>query len=174
MVASGAERMSRSWTEVQALATRAAAGAGVPAAQSQAFGAMLARHLADGGAEAPLQSALEAPDRIIALAQRVEEVIEAASISPRPVKTIEPDSAQRALLVSWLAGLPCRTALDVNGDAVLAALDLAAPSARSRSDRLMVSAALNSDLGDLAARTYVPDSEASRIMGAGAGLMDTD
>ena len=38
----------------------------------------------------------------------------------------------------------------------------------------MVSAALNDDLGTLAARTYVPDSEASRTMGAGAGLMDTD
>ncbi|MEO1365430.1 MAG: hypothetical protein AAFU86_16825, partial [Pseudomonadota bacterium] len=70
--------MSRSWTEVQALATRAAAGAGVPAAQSLAFGAMLARHLADGGDEAPLHAALAAPDRILALAQRVEEVIEAA------------------------------------------------------------------------------------------------
>ncbi len=166
--------MSRSWTEVQALATRAAAGAGVPAAQSLAFGAMLARHLADGGAEAPLRSALDAPERIVALAQRVEEVIEAASISPRPVRTVEPDASQRALLVSWLAGLPCATAIDVSGDTVLAALDLASPSTRARTERLLVSADLNEGLGTLAAKTYVADSEASRTMGAGAGLMDTD
>ncbi|WP_299688427.1 hypothetical protein [uncultured Tateyamaria sp.] len=166
--------MSRSWTEVQALATRAAAGAGVPSAQSLAFGAMLARHLADGGAEAPLQSALDAPERIVALAQRVEEVIEAASVSPRPIKTVEPDAAQRALLVSWLVGLPCRTAVDVSGETVLAALDLSAPSTRARTERLLVSADLDADLGALAARTYVADSEASRTMGAGANLMDTD
>lgn len=173
-MASGADPMSRSWTEVQALATRAAAGAGVPAAQSLAFGAMLARHLADGGAEAPLRSALDAPERIVALAQRVEEVIEAASISPRPVRTVEPDASQRALLVSWLAGLPCATAIDVSGDTVLAALDLASPSTRARTERLLVSADLNEGLGTLAAKTYVADSEASRTMGAGAGLMDTD
>ena len=173
-MAAGDERVSRSWTEVQALATRAAAGAGVPAAQSLAFGAMLARHLADGGDEAPLHAALAAPDRILALAQRVEEVLEAASISQRPVKTVEADAAQRALLVSWLTGLPCRTAIEVKDDTVLAALDLASPSTCARADRLMVSAALNDDLGTLAARTYVPDSEASRTMGAGAGLMDTD
>lgn len=173
-MAAGDERMSRSWTEVQALATRAAAGAGVPSAQSLAFGAMLARHLADGGAEAPLQSALDAPERIVALAQRVEEVIEAASVSTRPVKTVEPDAGQRALLVSWLVGLPCRTAVDVSGDTVLAALDLGSPSTYSRTERLLVSADLDADLGALAARTYVADSEASRTMGAGARLMDTD
>ena len=166
--------MSRSWTEVQALATRAAAGAGVPSAQSLAFGAMLTRHLADGGAEAPLHAALHAPERIVALAQRVEEVIEAASSSARPVKTVEPDADQRALLISWLTGLPCRTAIDVSGDTVLAALDLTSPSTRERTERLWVSADLDAGLGTLAARTYVADSAASRTMGAGAGLMDTD
>ena len=166
--------MTRSWTEVQALGTRAAAGAGVPAAQALAFGAMLARHLADGGAEAPLQSALDRPERIVALAQRVEEVVEAASVSPRPVKTLEPDTDQRALLVSWLNALPCRTAVDVSGDKVLAALDMSAPSLHGRPERLTVDAAFEELLKTLAARTYVADSEASRALGAGAGLMDND
>ncbi|WP_415921265.1 hypothetical protein [Tateyamaria sp. SN6-1] len=166
--------MSRSWTEVQAVATRAAAGAGVPAAQSLAFGAMLTRHLADGGAEAPLHAALDDPDRIVTLAQRVEEVIERASITQRPVKSVEACAGQRALLVSWLFGLPCLAAVEVTGDTVLAALDLSSPSTRERPDRLSISPALHDALTDYAAKTYVPDSEASRTMGAGAGLMDTD
>ena len=76
--------------------------------------------------------------------------------------------------MSGLTGLPCRTASEVKEDTVRAALDRASPSTGARTERWMVSAALNDDRGALAARTYVPDSEASRTMGAGAGLMDTD
>lgn len=166
--------MSASWTEVQALGVRAATGAGVPAAQSLAFGAMLARHLADGGAEVPVEAALDAPDQILAVAHRVEEIIEKASMSPRPVSTGEEDATARALLVSWLFGLPCRTAVEVRGSTVMAALDLKLPSTRQRPERLEVSTALMAKLTQLAAHTYVPDSAASRAMGAGARMMDTD
>ena len=173
-MASGSEQIGRSWTETQALATRAAEGAGVPAAQALAFGAMLVRHLADGGAEAALRAALEAPERIVTLAQQAEEVIEAASTSSRPSKTLESDADQRALLASWLGALPCAAAVDVQGDAVLSALDLTLPSKRKRSERLVFSEDLYEGLKTLAARTYVPDSEASRVKGAGASQMEID
>jgi len=173
-VAAGDGVVSASWTEVQALGVRAATGAGVPAAQSLAFGAMLARHLADGGPEVPVQAALESPDQILAVAHRVEEIIEEASMSPRPVATGEEDATLRTLLVSWLFGLPCRAAVEVKGSTVLAALDLTSPSTRQRPERLQVSTSLMAKLTKLAAHTYVPDSAASRAMGAGAGLMDTD
>ncbi|MEL6618761.1 MAG: hypothetical protein AAFP16_07790 [Pseudomonadota bacterium] len=163
--------MTHSWTEVQAVAVRAASGAGVPPAQALAFGAMLARHVADGGSEAPLIAALDAPDRIVALAHQVEELIEAASVTDKPVKTTAPAAGERALLVSWLQSLPCRSVVEVSGPMVAAVLDLAAPGKRSRPPRLELSNVLYQKLQDLAALTYVPDSEASRTLGAGAQLM---
>lgn len=163
-----------SWTEVQALGTRAAAGAGVPAAQSLAFGATLARHLADGGAEAPVFHALDAPDSLVRMAHRIERIVEQASLSPRTIDVAEPDGGTRALLVSWLAALPCQAEIATQDDQVRIQLALTAPSTRSRPQRVEMTAALTARLTDLAARTYVPDSAASRATGAGAGLMELD
>ena len=173
-MAAGSADLSQSWTEVQALATRAAVGAGVPMAQALAFGTTAARHLADDEPEAALAHSLAAPETITALALQVEKMIERASLSPRPVPVDAPDADARALLVSWLRALPCRTAIDVSGPRVLAALDLTAANAHARPDRVTLSAGLHATFTTLAARTYVPDSDASRAMGAGAGLMDPD
>ncbi|WP_299369155.1 hypothetical protein [uncultured Tateyamaria sp.] len=167
--------MDWSWTELQALGVKAASGAQVPPAQALAFGAMLARHLADEGDEAPVLRALEAPDTIVALAHAVERLVEAASISPAgTASTREGDAGRRALLVSWLNGLPCRSEVSVAGDTVRAMLSLVEPSTRARPVRIAVSQRLADALHDLAARTYVPDSAASRAGGAGAGLMELD
>ena len=166
--------MDWSWTELQALSVKAATGAGVPPAQALAFGAMLARHLADGGGEAPLMHALDAPDTILKLAHRVEAMVETASINQRSVSVQEQDGGHRALLISWLGSLPCQADISVSGDAITAQLALAAPSTRTRPARIELSSALAAHLKDLAARTYVPDSAASRASGAGAGLMELD
>lgn len=166
--------MTHSWTEVQALGVKAASGAGVPPAQALAFGAMLARHLADGGDEAPIAAALMAPDTIVALALRVEKVIEGASMNAGAVTVRERDAGQRAMLVSWLSGLPCQTDLKLVDDAITATLQLAAPSDRSRPDRVPLGPDLQAQMQALAAKTLVPDSDASRSGGAGAGLMDLD
>lgn len=163
-----------SWTEIQALAVRAATGAGVPAAQALAFGAMLARHLADGGAQGALRDALETPSLILDIAHRVEALVETASLSPRVVEAEEPDAAQRALMISWLASLPCQSEVEVRGQTLTARLSLTAPSTRRRPVRITISKALLDDMKSLAARTYVPDSAASRAMGAGAGAMELD
>lgn len=167
---------THSWTEVQALGVKAATGAGVPPAQALAFGAMLARHLADGGSEDPVAVALTAPETIVALALRIERVIEAASMGVVPVSVIVHNSGQRAMLISWLFGLPCKTDLKINGDAIAVSLLLSAPSRRARPDRVPLSADLKVQLQDLAAKTLVPDSDASRRAGAGvgAGQMELD
>ena len=163
-----------SWTEVQALAVKAASGAGVPPAQALAFGAMLARHVADGGPQGALGAALSDPQLIVDLARRVETIVEAASVSATPVKATEQDTGTRAMLVSWLSGLPCKAELDVAGARVNVRLALAEPSTQKRPERLVLDAGLLQQMNDLAAKTYVPDSDASRAGGAGAGLMELD
>jgi len=161
--------IEKSWTELQALATRAATGAGVPASQSLAFGAMVPRHLSDDGSDEPLGLALKSPKTIVSLAQVVETLIESASLSPRILKVRNSDTTQRALLVSWLAGLPCQADVVADGEGVQARLSLGSPNTRQRPDRVSISCDLLRQMETLAARTYVPDSAESRASGAGAG-----
>jgi len=164
----------KSWTEIQALAVKAATGAAVPPAQALAFGAMATRHLADGGSEAPLSEALNDSGTIVDLAHQIEAVIETASVSEQPVRVSEPDTGRRALLISWLASLPCQAETNATSAEIRVRLSLTDPSARTRPARVHIGTALFDQMQDLAARTYVPDSEASRASGAGAGLMDLD
>ncbi|MBY5931805.1 hypothetical protein KUV51_02235 [Tateyamaria omphalii] len=163
-----------SWTEVQNLGVKAANGAGVPPAQALAFGAMLARHVADDGPQGIVATALSEPERIVGLAHRVETIVEAASISAKPVHAKEEDAGTRAMLVSWIAGLPCKSELEVTGAKLRINLSLTEPSARGRPDRLHLDPSLAALMTELAAKTYVPDSDMSRSGGAGAGLMELD
>lgn len=166
--------MSRSWAEVQALGTRAATGAGVPTAQALSFSGMLTRHLADGGAEKPISDALDQPESIVALALRVEEIVERASVTGHIISEKEDDLGQLTLLASWLHSLPCQAAVSVDASNLSAKLDLACASTRTRPDRVHVSDDLYCKMSDLAARTYVPDSAESRALGAGADMMELD
>ncbi|MEM6760916.1 MAG: hypothetical protein AAF601_15690 [Pseudomonadota bacterium] len=168
-----AEPVERSWNEVQSKAARAALGAGVPHAQALAFGTMVARLLADGGSEALVTACLEAPARIVEIASSVEEVVEAASVAGDVVR-VPVASGERPLLAAWLGSLPCQAEIAETDDALLVKLDLRLPNAVARPVRVAVGAALWQVMDDLAARTYVPDSDASRSFGAGAGLMETD
>lgn len=164
----------QSWTEIQALAVRAASGAGVPPSQALAFGAMLPRHLADGSDAAPLARALREPDIIIDLAHRVERMIEMASLSRRAVAVRDQDPDLLGLLVSWLASLPCHAEIETSDEGVNVCLSLLDPSTRARPDRIGIAEKLLIQMQELAARTYVADSDESRAHGAGAGLMDLD
>ena len=164
--------MTHSWTEVQSLAVRAARGAHVPAAQARDFGNMLTRHLADGGAEAPLSEALKTRGAIVDLALRVENVIEAASITAAPVSLHEDAPDLCALLVSWFTSLPCRVQVQLSGSILTVTASLSEPNTRVRPARITLSAALYTQMHDLAAKTYVPDREASRLGGAGFELIE--
>ncbi|MEL7163962.1 MAG: hypothetical protein AAGL96_00710 [Pseudomonadota bacterium] len=168
-----AEPVERSWNEVQSKAARAAIGAGVPHAQALAFGTMVARLLADGGAATDVAGCLDDPARIVALAGAVEEAVEAASVTDDVVR-VPVGTKERDVLAAWLRSLPCQAELAEVPDALLVKLELRAPNALARPVRVSVGCALWQVMEDLAARTYVPDSDASRQMGAGAGLMDLD
>ncbi|WP_299547036.1 hypothetical protein [uncultured Tateyamaria sp.] len=163
-----------SWTEIQTLGVKAASGAGVPPAQALAFGAMLARHVADDGPQGAVEAVLSEPERIVALAHRVETIVEAASVNNKPVSATEKDAGTRSMLVSWLTALPCKSELEIAGSKVRVSLSLSEPSARGRPERLYLNPSLSEQLNILAAKTYVPDSDASRAGGAGAGLMELD
>ncbi|MEL7091218.1 MAG: hypothetical protein AAFN94_05745 [Pseudomonadota bacterium] len=168
-----AEPVERSWNEVQSKAARAAVGAGVPHAQALAFGTMVARLLSDGGDEDLVLRCLETPARVVSLAGAVEEAVEAASVAPDVVR-VPVDAFQRSLLSAWLRSLPCQAEIAEVADALMVKLELRLPNALERPLRVPVRETLWQAMEDLAARTYVPDSEASRSMGAGAGLMETD
>lgn len=165
--------MSRSWNDVQSKATRAAMGAGVPPAQALAFGAMAARHLADGGDEGALGACLNTPAQIVVLAGQIEELVEAASISQGPVQ-LAPADKDRDLLMSWARSLPCQCDAQSDDTGLAFTLALTQPSRLARPDRVRVGDALWAAMDALAIQTYVPDSAASQAFGAGAGLMDID
>lgn len=163
--------MNRSWTETQALAERAARGAGVPFAQAARFAAGVARHLAEGRDAADIAQALEDHEMILDISLDAERVIEAASIKGQPWSG-KSDAPQ--LLKSVIEALPCASVVTFDGQQVQAKLMTAEPSKLARPDRLLVPGALLQQMDDLAKLTYVPDSAASRESGAGAGLMDLD
>ena len=155
--------MSFSMTELSALATKAARGAGAPAGQAARFGAAAARHMqAERDAEA-LVLALDALPYgpIIDLPR----VLDAALTKASPKIETEP------LLESYLDVLPCVAAYNARTRRLEIDKDTPAPVHRGR---IHGYADLISQMEALAARTYVPDSAASRAGGAGAGLTDND
>ncbi|MEP2889510.1 hypothetical protein [Tateyamaria sp.] len=163
-----------SWTELHALSVKAATGAGVPAGQALAFGAMLPRHLAEGRPQAPLADVLQTPKTIVSLAHQIETMIEEASVSPRLVQANVPDAGHCAILTSWIEGLPCQAEVVSTPEGVQAYLSLEAPSNRARPERISIGHDLLKLLNEFAARTYVPDSAESRANGAGADAMVLD
>ncbi|MCH2165890.1 MAG: hypothetical protein MK098_14785 [Marinovum sp.] len=125
--------MSYSAAELYALATRAARGAGFPAAQAGLFGGALVQHLSQGRDESDLMRVLDA-------APSGPILDYALNADASPLGQSYQDAANRT-------GLPAR---------------------------LHPSAELHGALERLAAKTYVPATEASRSAGAGAGLLDND
>lgn len=163
--------MMRSWSEVQALAERAALGAGVPFAQAARFGAGVARHLADSRPHELVSQAFADADHIVALSLEVDRAIEAASTS---ANRYDIRAAPELLVASLMQALPCDVRLHPSeqGLAVTVMLD-AAPSGQ-KPLRIDAPERLWSEMEALAALTYVPESAASRARGAGAGLMELD
>lgn len=154
------------------MAERAALGAGAPFAQAARFGAGVARHLTEGRPAGLVSEAFEDPDQIIALSLEVDRAIEAASTSGAPYRV---RTGPELLIASLMQALPCDVRLHPASEAGLAVtvrLD-AAPTGQ-RPARIDVPDRLWSDMGALAARTYVPESAASQARGAGAGLMELD
>lgn len=153
-----------------ALAAHAARGAGAPAAQATQFGAAAVQHLARGRGVAALDAALAAlPEGpILQLPLALLRVAEAAQGTCASARL---DGAQEPLAHSYVEALPWQAVLGADG---ILEIDLAKPALRCDLPRLDLAPEVVAAWGKLAARLLVPESEASRRTGAGAGLSDND
>ncbi len=165
--------MSWSANEVQALATKAARGGGAPAGQAATFGRASVCHLIGGGAPDDLTDALNAlPDGPIldlplALAVLLEQAANDKVKGHIPCQT--PLLAQ-----SYVKTMPFAHQTKMTGAGVDVVFQLDTPAPRGALKRLDVPQDLVTLMTTLAARTFVPESDASRLAGAGAGLTDND
>jgi hypothetical protein len=135
---------SKSANEASMLLQKAARGAGFGVAQARDFGTAAALHLYTSRSEAELIDALNDPGGPIITLPAMMDDL------------LDPTS---------------------NGFGVFIGLALSyfqMATARPAIGRIFMSDAFNAYLSTLAAKTYVPASEASRLAGAGAGLTDND
>ena len=162
--------MTRSVNEISVLAAKAACAAGAPPAQAAQFGAAAGVHLGSGRAIDALCDALAAlPDGpVIALPLDLMRIAEHAQDGHARgfVAGIDP-----ALLQSYLEALPYEARLLHNGTV---ALDLNRPATSRALSRIDLTDHIYAEWNALAARLLVPESAASRLSGAGAGLTDND
>ena len=166
--------MKVSGTELAALAGKAARGAGAPPAQAADFGRAALRHLAAGRDVAGLRDALASlPDGpILSVPLMLARALECAG-SGRPP---DPVRAQdwSDLATSYLEALPFLARATAAGQSILIEIDPKHPGATAPVARIDLPDDFASALQALAARTFVPETAASRLAGAGAGLTDND
>lgn len=163
--------MSWSVNELAGLAEKAARGAGAPLEQARWFGRAAAVHLGAGRDPEDLAQALaDLPGgAILTLHLAVTE----AQLEANPSATLRTEVPQ-ALVRSYLETLPFHVEISTAQDALRVAFDRQRPAGRPPLTRVTPPEALACRLQDLAARTLVPESDASRRSGAGAGLLDND
>ncbi|WP_300032063.1 hypothetical protein [uncultured Roseobacter sp.] len=166
----GEPGVSWSAAEILALAGKAARGAGAPAGQAARFGRAAAHHLMAGHRPDDLDRALDAlpGGPVIHLPAALDEVMAGDS-------TVITSDAPGNLVHSYVAVLPFASRARAQGpDTWQIDVDLSQPSPRIPPRRIAGAQALVEKMTELAARTFVPETEASRAAGAGAGLTDND
>ncbi|MEM7519781.1 MAG: hypothetical protein AAF307_01985 [Pseudomonadota bacterium] len=150
------------------LATKAARGAGAPPGQAADFGRAAVQYLMERKPESALIAALEALPAgpitavPVALARRVEDPDMGVALSD-PL----------GLLLSYVAAHPLLEGHKGDDGAVTVDLRTEPKTVRPVA-RVEVSQGLVDHLQSLAAKTFVPESAASRAAGAGSGLSDND
>lgn len=166
--------MKCSANEVTTLAAKAARGAGAPPAQAVGFGAAALCHLIARRDPAVLRAALDALpegailDLPLALAMTIEDG-EGAEIKGKLVVGDFPK-----LALSYLDAQPYTTETKLDGSTLAVTLHLTQPRARKAVARVDLPDDLAAHMQGLAAHLLVPESDASRLSGAGAGLTDND
>jgi hypothetical protein len=135
------------------------------------FGRVVVCHLVAGRDIADLSNALSALPNgpIISLPQQFNALAETAENGHAHARL-----SNDALMLSYAQTLPysCDARIDV--DAVHLTLNLMRPAARLKQTRVTLPQAFAKDLGRMAAKILVPESDVSRQSGAGAGLTDND
>lgn len=157
--------MTRSANEVMVLAGKAARGAGAPPAQAAQFGAAAVWHLQQGRDVAALDAALAALpaglilDLPLAIARLIEGLDHTSVLAPTP------------LAQSYVETLAFVARMDAQGRLEI---DLTTPAPRKVPQRIALAPQTYAAWAALAAKLLVPESDASRLSGAGAGLTDND
>lgn len=163
--------MIGSANEVMNLAAKAARGGGAPVAQAYAFGRAAACHLIAGRPAADLGAALDAlpsgpildlPVLLMACAEaRQHEATIPAG--PLPELTLSYAQTQSFACTAILCGSQLTVSQTFDQQAV-----------QTPAKRVTLPDTLAAKMQTLAARLLVPETEASRLAGAGAGLTDND
>lgn len=158
--------MSFSQAEIMALAGKAARGGGAPPAQAAQFGRAVVAHLAAGRDENDLCNALDRLPNgpIIELPAAISEIVAAGGEGA--VRWGVPEGLTR----SYVDVLPF-AAIIKQGEI---AIELDNPAPPKEPVRLNPSDNLRAQMARLAEKTFVPESDASRESGAGAGWIDND
>lgn len=170
-MAAGLFRLNWSKAEIEALAGKAARGAGAPPAQAARFGVAAAHHLVSGRDAESLERALADATNgpILAYPLALDAVLADGGCGALD------DVGETPLLLSYIEVLPFAARLTSDGSGSLwLEVDLACPRKTLPIARITGCDALVAQMQALAARTLVPESEQSRAAGAGAGLVDND
>jgi hypothetical protein len=164
--------MSRSANEVTVLCAKAARGGGAPPEQATLFGRAALCHLARGRDPAQLKRALEAlpGGPILHLPVLFMALAEAALREEGPDAL--PDDSPPELLQSYAEAQPFL--VRIGAQTCQAQARPSEPAPPLPATRIALQPELQALLQSLAAKTLVPESEASRRAGAGAGLTDND
>lgn len=156
-----------SLNEVETLLTKAARGCGADAAQAAHFGRGAVMCLCDDGATARIHEALAAlPNGVIVeyaakiqygMTQSNEGTVVFQGDAPLWIGYL----AALPYQITWTSGIECTVHMDAFESA-------------DKPARLQVDPDDIAQWQALAAKTFVPESEQSRLAGAGAGLTDND
>ncbi len=172
--------MSYSANEISGIAQKAARGAGFPPAQADLFGRAAAQHLGAGGPPEALTEALANPQDspILRLPMLLEDIQRALAASgPEITLTLQPGDEGLAETYARLLPLVYSTcSVEIVEGLPRITLELGPDGATPPPPppRIPAPDPLMETLGKMAARTYVPASDASRSAGAGAGDIDND
>jgi hypothetical protein len=163
--------MTWSANEIANLAAKAARGGGAPPAQAAVFGRAALRHLIAGRDIGGLQDAVLAlpAGPILALPQAFAEVCESAQNG-----RAKADLPVGELTHSYAEAMPYFCEAITNADHVTINVELTRPAQNQPVRRVDLPLDFAAHLKRLADKLLVPESDASRLSGAGAGLSDND
>lgn len=154
------------------LAAKAARGAGAPPGQAAEFGRAVVCHLNAARDVADLWAALKAlPDGPILMLPLAFARLSDDAEEGQAQGQILSDAA---LAQSYAEALPFAQTSHLSNEGLHVTINLTTPKTRKSVTRVDLPQDLADWMLTLAARTFVPESEASRLAGAGAGLTDND
>lgn len=166
--------MTWSAAEVLALAVKAARGGGTPAGQAARFGEAAVAHLKADRAPEVLDAALAALPKgpVLDYPLKIDAALAGAGADAGVSEVSH--VADDELFCSYIDALPFRAEMMTSGQRVLFRIMLDQPAERGGAARISGCDTLIARMREMAQAVLVPESEASRAAGAGAGLTDND